>query len=159
LAAHTELFPPPALGERRHRRLAHRLVAVGRRAVFVVAEGEASLQIFLRRARWKGSYDVPAAGVGHRGAARREASDETAASGGGEACSAAITETTSAVSMTTHGHKRGHRETVARTRARPGGRPRGIRSVVRGGGRSRLSCVDGSQTDGHSIRACGRHKH
>jgi hypothetical protein len=33
-------FPPPAFGERRHRGLAPRLVAVRRRAVFVVAEGK-----------------------------------------------------------------------------------------------------------------------
>src|ERR1700757_11136 len=33
-------FPPPALGERRHRGLARRLVAVRRRAVFVALEGE-----------------------------------------------------------------------------------------------------------------------
>src|SRR5262245_59768784 len=33
-------FPPPALSERRHRTLARRLVAVRRRAVFVVSESE-----------------------------------------------------------------------------------------------------------------------
>jgi hypothetical protein len=34
------LFPPPALGERRHRSLARRGVTVRRRAIFVVPEGE-----------------------------------------------------------------------------------------------------------------------
>jgi hypothetical protein len=33
----SELLPPPALGERRHRGLARRLVAVRRRAVLMVA--------------------------------------------------------------------------------------------------------------------------
>ena len=35
-----ELAPPPTLGERRHRGLARRLVAVRWRAVLVMAEGE-----------------------------------------------------------------------------------------------------------------------
>src|SRR5262249_57663164 len=35
-----ELLPPPALRERRHRRLARRLVPVDRPAVFVVAIGQ-----------------------------------------------------------------------------------------------------------------------
>ena len=33
-----ELLPPPAFGERRHGGLARRLVAVGRRAIFVIAK-------------------------------------------------------------------------------------------------------------------------
>src|SRR5262249_48243585 len=36
----SELLPPPALRERRHRGLARRLVAVRRRAILVVTEGE-----------------------------------------------------------------------------------------------------------------------
>ena len=40
VVAPTALLPPPALRERRHRGLARRLVAVRRRAVFVVPEGE-----------------------------------------------------------------------------------------------------------------------
>src|SRR5215471_7208266 len=39
-SASTALFLPPALGERRHRRLARLCVAVRRRAVLVVPEGE-----------------------------------------------------------------------------------------------------------------------
>ena len=35
-----ELLPPPAFGERRHRGLARRLVAVGRSGVFVIAKGQ-----------------------------------------------------------------------------------------------------------------------
>src|SRR4029077_12137016 len=35
-----ELLPPPALGERRHRGLARRLVAVRRHAVLMVAKGQ-----------------------------------------------------------------------------------------------------------------------
>jgi hypothetical protein len=34
------LLPPPTLGERRHRRLARRLIAVRRRAILVVTKGE-----------------------------------------------------------------------------------------------------------------------
>src|SRR5215472_13519550 len=36
----SELLPPPALRERRHRGLARRLVAVRRRVVFVIVENE-----------------------------------------------------------------------------------------------------------------------
>jgi hypothetical protein len=78
---------------------------VRRRAIFVVAKGEASLQIFLRRARWKGSCDVPAAGVGHRGAARREAPDARTASRPDEARSAAVASTSAA--MKSHLHRAG----------------------------------------------------
>src|SRR2546430_5062090 len=44
-------FPPPALGKCRHRSLARRPVAVRRRAVLVVAEGE---RPHPRRANWPG---------------------------------------------------------------------------------------------------------
>src|SRR5215831_17700053 len=53
-----ELLPPPALRERRHRGLARRLVAVNRRAVFVVPEGE---RPHPRQANWRGGcfHDAP----------------------------------------------------------------------------------------------------
>jgi hypothetical protein len=42
-------FPPPTLCERRHRSLARRRVAVGRRAIFVIFEGQ---RPHPRRANW-----------------------------------------------------------------------------------------------------------
>src|SRR5262249_28958522 len=53
-----ELLPPPALGERRHRRLARRRVAVRRRAVLVVPEGEGPHP---GRADWRGTGLIDAA--------------------------------------------------------------------------------------------------
>ena len=44
-----ELLPPPALSEHRHRGLARRRVAVRRRAILVLAEGE--------RRRGRGNQD------------------------------------------------------------------------------------------------------
>jgi hypothetical protein len=38
----TGLFPPPTLGERRHRGLARWLIAARRRAVFVIVENQRS---------------------------------------------------------------------------------------------------------------------
>ena len=42
------LFPPPVLKERRRRGLARRLVAVRRRAVLVLAEGEHNFLVACR---------------------------------------------------------------------------------------------------------------
>src|SRR5262249_340582 len=74
--ASTALLPPPALGERRHRSLARRLVAVNRRAVFVVAISQrptamAGLPARPQLSRWARPLRRPAARRNRRHSTRR----------------------------------------------------------------------------------------
>ena len=64
MVCHRALLPPPALGERRHRGLARRRVAVRRRAIFVVPKIQRPhpTRTYRRRVDLQDAADVSAVG-------------------------------------------------------------------------------------------------